>query len=178
VDHSTVTNTSRVDKRLAKNPAPVFCGCSMGLSRDAKRHSYVTCTLSARPIRGLVGMALIFGITFAAIADAAECLAPTKQNQLQSISECTNAMCCPRDLNLQINLVRAVAGKLKAKNYAISDSEAPPEESPDLSGMRNKALLSAIRQYKLDQKIADGSADITYELVATLLGVNLFERWR
>lgn len=112
------------------------------------------------------------------ISVAAECLAPTKQSQLQTISECTNAMCCPRELNLQINLVRAVAQKLKALGYTIADPKAQPEDFPDLSGIYYPALRSAVSQYKQDHKLANGNADITYELVATLLGVNLFERWR
>src|SRR5262249_53161386 len=96
---------------------------------------------------------------------AAECLAPTKQNQLQTISECTNAMCCPRELNLQINLVRAVAQKLKGLGYTIADPGAQPEDSPDLSGIYYPALRSAVSQYKQDHKIADGNSDVTYELV-------------
>lgn len=126
----------------------------------------------------LVTFALAFWVTFSIASKAAECRAPTKQNQLQTLSECTNSMCCPRELNLQINLVRTVAGKLKALGYSISDPNSKPEDSPDLSGIYYPALRSAVRQYKQDQKISDGNEDITYELVADLLGIDLFERWR
>jgi hypothetical protein len=130
------------------------------------------------PIQILVALGLIFCAAFPVASDAAECTVPTKESQLQTISDCTSAMCCPRELNLQVNLVRAVAQKLKGLGYTISDPSALPEDSPDLSGMYYPALRSAVRQYKHDHKIVDGNEDITYELVTTLLGVNLFERWR
>ena len=133
---------------------------------------------SAHQIWALVGLALAFCGTFSAAASSAECRAPTKQSQLQSLSECTNAMCCPRELDLQINLVRAVAGKLNSLGYTISDPNSKPEDSPDLSGIYYPALRAAVRQYKQDRKLADSDDNITYELVQVLLGVNLFERWQ
>jgi len=74
--------------------------------------------------------------------------------------------------------VRAVAQKLKSLGYTISEPNSPAEDSPDLSGMYYPALRSAVLQYKKDRDIADGNADITYELAAVLLEVNLFERWQ
>lgn len=133
---------------------------------------------SAHYILVLVVFTIAFGGSFSATGNSAECRAPTKQSELQSLSECTNALCCPRELNLQINLVRAVAGKLKSLGYAISGPNFKPDDSPDLSGIYYPPLRAAVRQYKLDRNIDDGNDNITYDLVALLLGINLFERWR
>jgi hypothetical protein len=110
--------------------------------------------------------------------EGAECLSPTKQSQLETVLACSNAMCCSRELDRQVNLVRAIASKLKTLGYTISDPSALPEESPDLSGMYYPTLRLAVGQYKQDHHITDGNTDITYELVATLLDVDLFERWK
>jgi hypothetical protein len=160
--------------RLSANCRPLaFC------SRIQTRSRSWQCSIrpsASIKVRAALGLALCATSPFAAAA--AECLAPTKQSQLQTVLACTNAMCCPRDLNRQVNLVRAVARKLKSLGYTISDPRALPEDSPDLSGMYYPALRSAVGQYKQDHNIADGNADITYELVATLLEFDLFERWQ
>jgi hypothetical protein len=123
----------------------------------------------------LLGLCIV---TPAPSLHAAECLAPKKQNQLEAVPKCTNAMCCPRELNRQVNLVRAVAQKLKNLGYTISAPAEPPENSPDISGMYYSTLRLAVGQYKHDHNIADGNTDLTYDFVVQVLGTNLFERWQ
>ena len=143
--------------RSAKCRSPACRGC---IKNDAERNISGSSIFWAQPTRFLVALALILCATFSVRSDAAERLAPTKQSQLQALSECTNAMCRPRELNRQVNLVRAVARKLKSLGYTISDPSALPEDSPDLSGMYYPALRAAVRQYKQDHNIADGNTDI------------------
>jgi hypothetical protein len=169
---------SRSNHRLLKHPPLAFASCVKTCSQAAEREISITCISLVPSAWAMIALGLIFCSAFPVMSNAAECLAPTRQSQLQTLSDCTNAMCCPRELNLQVNLVRAVARKLKSLGYTISDPSARPEDSPDLSGMYYPTLRSAVRQYKQDHNIDAANADITYEFVATLLEVNLFERWR
>jgi hypothetical protein len=90
-------------------------------------------------------------------------------------------MCCPRKLDRQINLVRAVAARLKALDYQIAPPGSESEDSPDLKGSYDPStsseLRSAIRSFKKRKNLKPDD-DITYELVEALLGTNLFERWK
>jgi hypothetical protein len=174
----TAKIASRSKYRFPKRRAPAFVPCTKTPYQAAGSEISITRISLAGPARTLFAVELIFCSAFAAMSNATECLAPTKQSQLQALSNCTSATCCPRELNRQVNLVRAVARKLKSLGYTISDPEARAEDSPDLSGMYYPALRSAVLQYKQDHNITDGNADITYDLVAALLGVNLFERWQ
>ncbi len=155
---------------------------SANVSYQPTKSEFVTLSppLFPFPALGALGFALglIFCSALPATSYAVECIGSTKQSQLQALSSCTSAICCPRELNRQVNLVRAVAQKLKSLGYTISEPNSPAEDSPDLSGMYYPALRSAVLQYKKDRDIADGNADITYELAAVLLEVNLFERWQ
>jgi len=113
--------------------------------------------------------------------NAAECVAPKTQSDLKKLLACTNALCCPRDLDLQVNLVKVVAGKLTSLGYSVVEPDSPTESSPEFTGMYQPAIEStfrrAIRQYKKDRNIAEPGDKITYGLVNALTGVNLFERW-
>ena len=115
-------------------------------------------------------------------AGQAACVAPTKQTELEKLLVCTNALCCPRDLDLQINLVKALAARLRAKGYAIAEPGSPAEQSPEFTGtykpFADSMLRRSIRQYKADKAMADPGDEITYQLVSTLLGANLFDRWK
>jgi len=130
----------------------------------------------------LLGLTLLAHSILSIDSRAAECAAPTGQDQLQPLIKCSSAMCCPRDLYVQIDLVRAVAAKLKSLGYPIVEKGSLPEDSPDVSGLYQpdieSTLRSAIRQFKTDKKLNDTSGDITYDFVSVLLQVNLFERWR
>jgi hypothetical protein len=130
----------------------------------------------------LLAITAAFCAAFFSPTQAIECSAPTRQSDLQSVSACSSALCCPRELDLQINLVKTVAGKLKSMGYSVRDPDSKEDESPEVRGIYSpkidSALRTAIRQFKKDKNITDSGDEITYSLVRAVLGVDLFERWK
>jgi hypothetical protein len=164
------------NQRVATCPEVRLRLPSIGLH---KLSFFKSCVPMKRSI-GSLSLYCAFFLSSAAIG--AECVAPTKETQLQPDSACSNAMCCPRELELQINLVRAVARKLKSLGYEVSAQGAEPENSPEVNGSYNPTkpgqMRDAIRQFKKANKIAGADDRLTYELVYKLLGANLFGRWK
>jgi hypothetical protein len=121
------------------------------------------------------------GVLASSVAYGAQCTAPAKDSDLQATTSCTNALCCPRELNMQVNLVRAIAAKLKSQGYSIADQADPIDKSPDITGFyrpdRPSALRTALRNYKTKRKLRIPGDDLTYQLVNSILTTNLFTRW-
>jgi hypothetical protein len=93
-----------------------------------------------------------------------------------------HALCCPRELDLQINLVRTIAVKLKALGYTIAPPGTARDKWPDLEGLyksnRDTPLRDAIRHYAKANNVTLKDDHISYEFVDKLLGRDLFERWK
>lgn len=121
-------------------------------------------------------------VAFLSPTQAIECSAPTRQIDLQSVSACSSALCCPRELDLQINLVKAVAGKLKSMGYTVRDPNSKEDESPEVRGIyspkNDSAFRTSMRKFKKDKNITDQGDEISYALVRAVLGIDLFERWK
>jgi hypothetical protein len=90
------------------------------------------------------------------------------------------AECCPRSLNEQVNLVKAVGAALQKAGYDLTDNNEPQNLWPSNSGLydpaRDLVFKNAVVGYKQSHGLYDGDG-ITYQFVKLLLGVDLFKRW-
>lgn len=126
----------------------------------------------------------VFGFALnLAVAKANQCLAPTSESELQRRVTCSsNALCCPRELEEQVNLVRTIATKLRSSGYTIARPDVPRAKWPDVLGNYNPTkdtpLREAMRHYARANGITLQEDRLSYQFVDNLLGRNLFERWK
>ena len=140
-----------------------------------------------KPLLLFASPIVFFGLSAPGTA-ASECLNAPSTSELQSVSDCAEALCCPRALRLQINVVRKVASKLHELEYDVKVARKPKEcaetETPAVTGYYNpnykkyEPMRIAIERYKIKNKIEPIDGEITYEFVESLLGVDLLQRWR
>jgi len=110
-------------------------------------------------LRSCIGSALL-AVAIAAPAMAEDCL-----SHLDSGGQ-ANAFASTRPLNLQLNLVRAIARQLRKKGYRVGE----------INGYYQPELRDSIAAFQRRSKLG-ATGDLDCETVHVILGIDLKERW-
>ena len=134
----------------------------------------------------MVKASLFFCIAFLGADSSAnatsDCTSGPTIDQLRTVDQCSSALCCPRLLELQLNLVRAIAIKLETQGYRVAAPDIAEDASPATTGYydsREESVMAvAIWNYKVFNGVLPIDSSITYPFVLKILGVDLLTRWQ